>query len=405
MNNYKEGSKPTRQGIFEVRLEDGTETVAAWTTTDGSRQKVWHHFPQGRPEDERSTPLVLEGVAAFCTASAQAQNSLDQARTSTLQRIERAYQGYLSSKATSPLYTSAIPECRRLAVGDSVEMGMLKDSVVVALRRAGQDVVCSFHDTGSRSGTEYDNGTAYRAVHWTDLIARGANKHTHMTRPPILLDVYRNSMLSSLMHKVQHGLDANPDYQRGYVWTDQDKHNFLESVFEGRELGRFLFVRNEYPQLDAILDGKQRLNCVCEFVESRIAYKGVYFHEMSRQDRRRVENRSVQFAELPGVNMTKAVLLEIFLQVNAAGVPQSEEHLTHVRELLVKELANVERSQSALRTLESFASRTKVADLYDNEETLQEALATCFPEFEYPDFSHLTMQEVVAKAKRKMAST
>lgn len=35
--------------------------------------------------------------------------------------------------------------------------------------------------------------------------------------------------------------------------------------------------------------------------------------------------------------MSRAELLEMFLEMNEAGVPQSEEHLNMVRELLAKE--------------------------------------------------------------------
>lgn len=36
----------------------------------------------------------------------------------------------------------------------------------------------------------------------------------------------------------------------------------------------------------------------------------------------------------------------------------------------------------------------KLADIYDDDEMLRSALATLFPEFEYPDFSYLTIEQI-----------
>ena len=43
------------------------------------------------------------------------------------------------------------------------------------------------------------------------------------------------------------------------------------------------------------------------------------------------------------------------------------------------------------------SASTKLAELYDDDTMLQEALATMFPGFEYPDFSHRTLGEIWAK--------
>lgn len=42
-------------------------------------------------------------------------------------------------------------------------------------------------------------------------------------------------------------------------------------------------------------------------------------------------------------------------------------------------------------------SSTRLADLYDDDEMLRSALATLFPDFEYPDFSHLTLGQIFRK--------
>ncbi len=55
----------------------------------------------------------------------------------------------------------------------------------------------------------------------------------------------------------------------------------------------------------------------------------------------------VQIARVDEDRYTRADLLRIFLEVNAGGVPQSDEHLNHVRELLAAEEANEAKTAQA----------------------------------------------------------
>lgn len=42
----------------------------------------------------------------------------------------------------------------------------------------------------------------------------------------------------------------------------------------------------------------------------------------------------------------------------------------------------------------------RLSALYDDDEMLRGALCTLFPEFEYPDFSHLTIREIVQRYEK-----
>lgn len=55
---------------------------------------------------------------------------------------------------------------------------------------------------------------------------------------------------------------------------------------------------------------------------------------------------------------------------------------------------NILRAEAYLKRI---ADSTTVAELYDEDETLASALNTLFPGFEYPDFSHLTLNQVLAR--------
>lgn len=331
---------PARQGFFLVTLETGASLVAEWREHDKKLGKRWYRYVSDDPTTPKAPVLLEKAVTAFEPASKAAVARLLARELTLAEKFERAYQAWRSTSEFYPRYECPIPPARRLAVGDELEVGMLRDCRVVELRDEGRVVIYSFRNIEHNYGNPKDLGTDYRACHWTEVLAKKHVQPTTLVAPMRLFNAYRNSTLDSLLHRMLRGMDDAPDYQRGYAWSYTDKERYLQSVFEGRELGRFIFVCQPYPRPDHVLDGKQRLNCLVEFITSQIAYKGVYWHELSSRDRSRIENRSVQYADLSSEQFSRAELLQIFLEVNAAGVPQTEEHLEHVRALLAKELAS-----------------------------------------------------------------
>jgi hypothetical protein len=150
------------------------------------------------------------------------------------------------------------------------------------------------------------------------------------------MDRFTSTHLSGLLSKALYfGTDVNPDCQRGYVWSLEDEVRLIDSVFNARDIGKFVFIKYNWPRTDDdILDGKQRLNTLVRFITNQFQYKGLYWNQLSRGDRGLFEDRIVQYVELDGERLSEADKLEIFLNVNCAGVPQTEEHLTAIREKL-----------------------------------------------------------------------
>lgn len=326
-----------RQGFYRVKTADNVELIAEWRARDKKHAKTWwQHVSVGPTQDKVPTPL--EGVCFFANVSKSAVTEHLKRQPTAEEQIERAFQGYAQGQKLYHPFVREIPEARRLHIGDKVKVGALKDAVVADLRNDRQVVVISYRNINSNYGRPIDNGTAHLALHWLEVLKRHEVEPASMVVDSVLYDSFRTSSLDSLMNKVMRGLNDSPDYQRGYSWTDADKQRYLESVITGRDIGRFIFVVRQYPQPDETLDGKQRLSCLMDFMAGALAYNGVFWHELSERDRNLVENRSVQFAEVDGKRFGRAHLLKMFLEVNCAGVPQSEEHLEHVKGLLADEL-------------------------------------------------------------------
>ncbi len=342
---------PSRQGFYlvctEADDEDAKGVVAEWREYDKKVGKRWWIHTSDAPTIAK-TPQPLEGVVRWDKAS---QAQIDAALKRELTReehIEEAYQAYLRHTNLYPEYPAMPPASRRIEVGDELELGNLRRVVAVAIKEEGRVIVYSFHDVKHSYGKEIDQGTAYRAEHWMKLIPKKTRRNdVILSKDSLLTGGFSSGHLSSLLSDIVRGLDSTPDYQRDYVWTHEDQQRYLDTLMGGRDLGRFIIVDRKYPLPDQVLDGKQRLNCLNLFIRSEIAWRGVYWHELSQRDRNRLDDRVVQIARVDEDRYTRADLLRIFLEVNAGGVPQSDEHLNHVRELLAAEEANEAKTAQA----------------------------------------------------------
>lgn len=241
---------------------------------------------------------------------------------------ERAYE--TAKRAGKPSY--------RFTVGDKVQVGHLLNCVVDEALEGGYMYLI-------RSGANCDD---YSCWAWTSVRPLDNGNSTHFAKRNSALSRlhYSNrSMYSLLSFQYLFGVDFNPDYQRGSVWDEEDREKLLDSIFAGREIGRFVFKQlpfnrtNDDGNYYEIVDGKQRMLTLLAFYENRFPYKGVFYNDLSALDKNWFMDASIGVAELDQ-NTTRAEVLEVFLALNEGGKPVAKEVLNHARELLKGETGN-----------------------------------------------------------------
>ena len=145
--------------------------------------------------------------------------------------------------------------------------------------------------------------------------------------------------------------DGNKQYyQRDFVWSIKDKQLLIESIYQDIECGRILVRKRSWDELERmvakgeteigfndVVDGKQRLNAVREFIQGKYPdLYGNYFADLSNTAQNRFTHHHLfSYAELPEDAQDSQVIMQ-FLKLNFAGVPQSQEHIDFVRELQKK---------------------------------------------------------------------
>jgi hypothetical protein len=137
-------------------------------------------------------------------------------------------------------------------------------------------------------------------------------------------------------------------YQRPLVWKLEDKQNLIESIYNQVSCGKVLIRKRSFEELDMlhekfgitdlyfydIVDGKQRLNAIYEFINNVYPdMNGYYYNDLSFNAQHRfLSNQIISYAEMDE-NTEDKVVLEQFLKLNFAGVPQSKEHIEFVKSL------------------------------------------------------------------------
>lgn len=139
----------------------------------------------------------------------------------------------------------------------------------------------------------------------------------------------------------QYGIDMNPEYQRGNVWTLEQKVALIDSIFNNVDIGKFTVIRRKWgtcpdkpdtPFLYEMLDGKQRATAIFEYFMGRFAYKGKYYNDLCHLDRHHVKYYSISYSEAEP--MTDKQKYRYFIKLNTTGTPVDPEHMNKVAAML-----------------------------------------------------------------------
>ena len=138
------------------------------------------------------------------------------------------------------------------------------------------------------------------------------------------------------------GLDLDPEFQRGYVWTEDQKTSYVEFILKGGNSGRdilfncpFFLSANDYDKEDPLLnrmvivDGKQRLSAVTAFLRDELKVFGHYRSEFAGTLRTK-HRLNFHVNELS----KREDILRWYLELNTGGTVHTEDDLSRARRML-----------------------------------------------------------------------
>ena len=141
--------------------------------------------------------------------------------------------------------------------------------------------------------------------------------------------------------------DFNPIYQRDLVWSTEKKQEFVKKLLIGDVDLCPTFITAPYKKSKReyeVLDGKQRMMSVIQFVQNQFPVEGLYYKDLTMGDVSRLMNATFKYKLIKYYDKQKGFSemslkqkVELFLQVNEYGQHVSEEHLTKIKEEFIND--------------------------------------------------------------------
>lgn len=146
-------------------------------------------------------------------------------------------------------------------------------------------------------------------------------------------------------------LDLDPFYQRGLVWTLDQKRDYIIALFNGRAtieptIAEYYQDNYKYHIME-VIDGKQRLTTVFDFINNKFSIivdeTEVYFRNLIEKDQRFLIKHDVKETRIMSRDISKEIpisdILDIFIEINEKGTKMSDNHLKKIKKTL--ELYNI----------------------------------------------------------------
>lgn len=142
-----------------------------------------------------------------------------------------------------------------------------------------------------------------------------------------------------------YGLNLYPDFQRGHVWTMEQRSRYVESLLRGTIGASLRVIQFNAPHWDddnhggdlpneiQIIDGLQRLTTIRMFIAGRVQAFGMYIGEFKGSSFDPMRGLyGLRFAVY--AYNSRAELLKYYLSLNDGGTPHAPEEISRVRSLL-----------------------------------------------------------------------
>lgn len=138
-------------------------------------------------------------------------------------------------------------------------------------------------------------------------------------------------------------LDLDPFYQRGLVWTLNQKRDYILALFNGKatiEPTIVEYFKDDYKiHMMEVLDGKQRLTTIFDFIDNKFSIivdgNEVYFKDLIEKDQRFLFKHDVKKTRVMPRDISKKVSIQdkidLFLEINEKGTKMPDEHLKKIK--------------------------------------------------------------------------
>lgn len=135
---------------------------------------------------------------------------------------------------------------------------------------------------------------------------------------------------------IKGNIELQPKFQRRVAWDDKRKSRLIESILVGVPIPNIVLAENKKKRgAFIIIDGKQRLSSINEFIDDSYSLSGLdikselngkKFSEMPLDDRSALENSTIRSSLIKNWR-DESFLYTIFFRLNSGSLPLSPQEL------------------------------------------------------------------------------
>lgn len=187
---------------------------------------------------------------------------------------------------------------------------------------------------------------------------------------------YLNKWLAEEAENLPHGVNLEPDFQRGHVWSEQLQSKYIENVLRDLVDASGLTIRFNVPSWShapsedsdllnqmVCLDGLQRLSAIKKFINGELKVFGLDPKQIPLKDILRDLKLVVVIYDF----QYKHELLQCYLDLNEGAVAHTASELARVREML-NELKGIPQLKTDFIDHADSAYLEVVAEVEDSDE-------------------------------------
>jgi hypothetical protein len=171
------------------------------------------------------------------------------------------------------------------------------------------------------------------------------------------VDWHLDHIEDSLEHyRESYGLDLSPEFQRGHVWTMEQRIKFVEYILKGGKIyapiifnspafaGHRHHKDSDLDETVIIVDGLQRLTTMRMFMHNEVGVFGGY--KLNDFDNPKLITRGFHFRVAVNTLQTRKELLQFYIELNEGHIAHSSEEIARVKGLLNKSYGLIRRNKS-----------------------------------------------------------
>jgi uncharacterized protein with ParB-like and HNH nuclease domain len=137
----------------------------------------------------------------------------------------------------------------------------------------------------------------------------------------------------------QYGVELNPDFQRGHVWTEKQQTAYIEFILKGGQSGKEIYFNHpnwmgSFEGNLQLVDGLQRITAVRKFLNNEVpVFDGYYYKDIENIS---LHDLNLAFSLHVNNLKTRKEVLEWYVFMNS-GVAHTQEELDRVKNLIKEE--------------------------------------------------------------------